>query len=163
MASYLALRQVLNLDARLARSVDVLHRPLGLQKLVRADGTLRLTFEAVAPLGARVNDPTVWHPFTAKATQLRDADGRLRLTLFVQDWRGGPQEFGVCDLTRPAPAAEPGWTAGPLPFADGATYQGGLRLGGVQRVEVRLTLGDATYGPFVATPTGGDPEALLQS
>jgi hypothetical protein len=152
LASYSALREVLNLDRQLGRAVDVLHRPLGFQTVQRTAGALRLTFEPVAPAGARVNDPAVWHPFTVTAAQLRDADGNPRLTLFVQDWRGGPRAFGVCDLTRPAPP----------PCAAAETYQGGLRLCGPRRVEVRLALGGATYGPYPVTTAGPDPEALLQ-
>jgi hypothetical protein len=163
LASYLALRQVLNLDGRLARAADVLHRPLGLQKMRRADGTLRLAFEVVAPPGAAIDAPAVWHPFAVRAGQLRDADGNLGLTLFVQDWRDGLHEFGYCDLARAAAAGEPGLTAAAVPFAAGATYQGGLRLCGPRRVEVRLALGDTTYGPFAVAVTAADAAALLQS
>ena len=154
MASYLALRQVLNLDRQLVRSVDVLHRPVGLQKIQRADGTLRLAFETIAPLGSRVNDPAVWHPFLVRASQVGGADGHLRLALFVQDWRGGAHPFGFCDLTLPGETG---------PLAAGTAYQGGLRFCGLRQMEVRLALGDVTHGPFAVTPTVPDLESVLQS
>jgi hypothetical protein len=155
MASYLALRQVLDLDHQLARSVDVLHHPLGLQRLVVEKRVARTEFLTVAPVGAPLADPAVGHAFRFPPSQLlATPEGGRRLVLFVRDWRKGPVEFGHFDVSS-APAA--------LPVEPGAAYEGELRMHGPRRIELTVLHEGTQYGPFRLVLALHDSEAALQS
>jgi hypothetical protein len=155
MAGYLFLRQFARLDD-LAHSVKVLHHALGLMQLEWENG-LKPRFRTIAPVGAAVNAPGVWHRFSFDLL-----DGDQRLPLFLQDWRDGPQPFGYIDFTETTAALpeDPTWEAGPLPAA--TSYEGQLRLRGAECLEACVTVEGRTYGPFPIVATVSDPEAALQ-
>jgi hypothetical protein len=151
MASFLALRQVIDLDRQLARSVDVLHHPLGVQRLVIEKRVARTEFLTVVPVGAALSDSEAVHGFRLPAALLLTTpEGGRRLTLFVRDRGKGPQEFGHFDVTA-------------LPDVSGAVYEGELRLHGPRRIELTVTHEGERYGPFLLVPTVRAPEAVLQS
>lgn len=159
MASYLTLRQVIDLDHQLARSVDVTHHPLGLQRLVLEKRVARTEFQTVVPVGAPLHDPSAAHRTRFAPAQLLTApEGGRRLTLFVRDWRRGPLEFGHFDVSRPPAPGAP-----PLPVVPGTAYEGEVRLHGPGRIELTVTHEGGQYGPFVLTLAVPDPEATLQS
>ncbi len=155
MASYLALRQLIDLDHQLARSVDVIHHPLVLQRVVIEKRMARQVAQVIVPVGAPLNDPDKAHPFGFAAAQVRGGAGGRRLPLFISDWRRGPLEFGYFDLGGGASAA--------LPHAEGATYEAEVRLHGPKRIEMTVRHAGRAYGPLVLVPTVPDPEAVLQS
>jgi hypothetical protein len=162
MASYLALRQVVNLDPQLARSVDVLHHPLGLQVLVIEKRRARTDFLTVVPVGAPLNNPAVEHPVRFAGSQLLNTpEGGRRLVLFVRDWRSGPVELGHFEVS--GPSLRGAGRSAPLPAAPAAAFEGVLRLHGARRVELTVTHEGARYGPFPLVHTVHDPEAALQS
>jgi hypothetical protein len=70
LASYLALRQVIDLDGQLARAADTVHHPLGVQRLVSEKRTLRAVFETVVPVGAPLASATAAHAFRFSAGQI---------------------------------------------------------------------------------------------
>jgi hypothetical protein len=162
MASYLALRQVVNLDQRLARSVDVLHHPLGLQVLVIERRRARTEFRTVVPVGAPLNDPAAAHRVRFAGSQLLTTpEGGRRLVLFVRDWRSGPVEFGYFEVS--GPALRGVGRPAPLPAAPAAAFEGELRLHGARRVELSVKHEGVRYGPFPLVLAVHDPEAALQS
>jgi hypothetical protein len=151
LASFLALRQVIDLDHQLARSVDVLHHPLGVQRLVIDKRVARTEFLTVVPVGAPLSDAAVVHAFRLSAAQLLPTpEGGRRLTLFVRDWGKGPLEFGHFD-------------ASALPLVPGAAYEGELRLRGPRRIELTVTHEGVRHGPFALVPAVHSAEAVLQS
>ncbi len=151
MASYLALRQVIDLEHQLARSVDVLHHPLGVQRLVVEKRVARTEFLTVVPVGAPLADAAVGHAFHFPAAQLlATPEGGRRLVLFVRDWRKGPVEFGH-------------FAVGDLPAVAGAAYEGEVRLHGPRRIELTVLHEGTRHGPFRLVPAVHDPEAALQS
>src|SRR5262249_45990534 len=120
----------------LARSVDVLHHPLGVQRLVIDKRVARTEFLTVVPVGAPLSDAEVAHAFRLSAAQLPTTpEGGRRLTLFVRDWRTGPLEFGHFDVSA-------------LPLAPGAVYESELRLRGPRRIELTVTHEGVRHGPF---------------
>jgi hypothetical protein len=131
--------------------VDVLHHPLGVQRLVIEKRVARTEFVTVVPVGAPLRDAEVVHAFRFPAAQLLPAPGGgRRLTLFVRDWGKGPQEFGHFDVSA-------------LPVVPGATYEGELRLRGPRRIELLVAHEGVRHGPFVLAPAVHDPEAVLQT
>jgi hypothetical protein len=151
LASYLTLRQVIDLDHQIARSVEVLHHPLGVQRLVVEKRVARTEFVTVVPVGAPLRDAAAVHAFRFPDAQvLSTPEGGRRLKLFVRDWRRGLLEFGHFDLSA-------------LPRAAGAVYEGELRLHGPRRVELSVTHEGSRYGPFVLAPAVHDAESVLQS
>jgi hypothetical protein len=158
MANYLFIRQFTKL-ARLARSVKVLHRHLGIFQL-DWNGGVAPAFRPVVRVGTPINDPKTWHPFAFACPEEEP-----QLPLFFQDWRHGPQLFGYFDLARPAepqPGDEP-CEAGPLPLVEGEVYEAGLRLRGARTLEIRVSHQGKTYGPYPLVAGVADPEAALQS
>jgi hypothetical protein len=151
LASYLALREALDLDRQLARSADVTHHALGVRRTVVERRVARVEFQAVAPAGSPLNDPGAAYRFRFLAAQLLPGSGAgRRLPLWVRDWRRGERELGHFDL------------AG-LPLVAGAAYDAELRLRGPRRVELTVTHEGRAYGPFVLAARAADVEAALQS
>src|SRR5207237_5204544 len=86
MASYLALRQLIDLDHQLARSVDVIHHPLVVQRVVTEKRVARQVSQTIVPVGAPLGDAGKAHRFSFVAAQLRGGAGGRRLPLFISDW-----------------------------------------------------------------------------
>ena len=158
MASYLALRQATDLDRHLAQSVDVVHHPLGVQRLVTVDRGVRIEFVTVVPVGAPLDGDAAVFSFSFTAAQLRrSATGTACLPLFRRDWHRGALEFGSFDLGQPAGQSQ---TARALPVVPGTTYAGELRLHGLQDIELMVRHEGATYGPFLLDLAGGEFDDL---
>ena len=157
MASYLALRQIMDLDHRLARSVDVLHRPLGLSRVRLSEGMIKPVFELIAPVGTSINAPGTWHSFRFRGGQVREEQGRRRLPLFVLDRQGKPLLLGQFEL--PAPSED---AAGLPALKSDGDYAGELRLCGVRHLEMCVVLTNGRRGPYPFKPAVNDPETLLQ-
>jgi hypothetical protein len=158
MANYLFMRQFAKL-AKLARSVNVLHRHLGIFQL-DWNGGIAPEFKPIVRVGTPINDAKVWHPFSFACPE----EGP-HLPLFFQDWRNGPQMFGHFDLARPSaplPGDEP-CESGPLPLVEGEMYEAALRLRGATTLEIRVTYQGKTCGPYPLVVGVSDPEAALQS
>lgn len=107
-ATYLALaRHSDALTRGLARSVDVLHRPI----VVTLSGVLGVRQETVVNVGELVNDPGRQHRFKLTPRHLKmDEDGRRQLWLSVLTWSAGKPvagRIGYFDLDTPASAASP--------------------------------------------------------
>jgi hypothetical protein len=181
LANYLYLRTADKFGPGLARSVDVIHHPLGVQRRKGGD-VIELEFCTVVPVGARVDAPDVWHRFEFRPARLPRAG---RLSIYVEIWRngakqgvrqqpvGGPEawktggkaiEFGFFDLSRPPDVEVPGCRAEPLPDIGGETCAAEIRLVDPRTVELRVCAGDARYGAYRLIPatTEGDLEMLLQ-
>jgi hypothetical protein len=153
MASYLALRQIVELDRHLARSVDVLHHPLGLSRVRRVKGMIAPVFEPIVRVGTPLNDPDTWHSFRFRRGQVR-TDG---LPLFVLDWQGKPQVFGHFEVPLPGPEGVG------LPDAGGdEEYTAELRLCGPRHIEMCVTHRGVRLGPYLLKPAINDPGSLLQ-
>ncbi len=157
LASYLFMCPPRQHEDGLSRSVEVVHHPLGLLDLSWKGGLVR-EFRTIVPTGARIDDPGTWHPFTFTLPA-----GKSLLDLVWQARHDDQQPFGVVDFAKPIPRVrgQEHCKAEALP-AEKAGYKGELRLRGPTRLEVRVTLGDQQYGPYLVQITTPDPQGALQ-
>jgi hypothetical protein len=162
MATFLALERATSLGRHLARSVDVLHRPLGIVKPAWEGGTLRSVFVAVIEEGTEYRSHR-WYPFSFRPAQIvRSPSGQGRLLpIFTQDWRHGQTKAGVFDLDRPSPGeGDAGCVRAPLPDAGGDDYKAEMRIDDLDRIFLRVTVQGTCYGPY-QLETSDDIETLL--
>jgi hypothetical protein len=155
-ATYLVIARDSDSLARgLARSVDVLHRPLAVMR-PRVLGAVR---EIVVPVGESVHAPERDHTFKLTGNQLTREDGHRVLWLSVVSWQNGawaPGRLGYFDLDT---------GIAPLPnLASGVTATAAIRLirpEGLDdddlepdiRLELRVRLSETeTFGPFLFVP-----------
>lgn len=152
-ATYLVIARDTDALARgLARSVDVLHRPLA---VMRQKGFVAVR-EVVVPVGEAV-DADREHAFNLSGNQFTREDGRRVLWLSVVSWQNGrwePGRLGYFDLDAgptPLPALAPGVTA---TASIRLTRPDGLDDDDIEpdiRMELRVRLPDdkeRAHGPF---------------